>query len=838
LLLRKHSWITGFLAYTLFCSMTCMAQVDVLMQHNDLERTGWNPAESILNQDNVAVDSFGMVFSRQVDDQIYAQPLVISGVQIGGGMHNIVLVATVNNTVYAFDADDPSKSDPYWKSNLTLSGDRPPRNTDMTQACGGNYEDFSGNFGIVGTPAIDTISRTLYVVARSVGMNGYGFVQYLHALDYTTGAEKPGSPVLIQATVPGTGSGSNGGTISFDAQVENQRPGLLLYHGVVYISWASHCDWGDYHGWVIGYDGTSLQQKYTYNVTPNGSLGGIWMSGQAPAVDDSGYIYLSTGNGTEGLAGNASAAGDRSESLIKLSVNSGHLQVKDFFTPDNYSYLDANDLDYGCDGVLLIPGTRLSLSGSKQSYLYLIGMDSMQGIQPNNANVLQMLDVNAESPDYDKHIHGSPVYFRDSADREYVYAWAEDGLLKQFPFNRALGLFNLDSVITGSTTLPQGMPGAMLAVTSDGVQGGTGILWAVHPYIGDANHGVVPGILQAFDADNITHELWNSNMNPGRDHVGNFAKFVCPTIANGKVYLATFSDQLDVYGLHPPPVEGCAEMLPSPWVSMDIGQVGRTGDVCDQQGVFTLHASGNDIWNNQDAFHFVYQPFDSSSGMITAQVKYMDYTDPWAKCGLMFRSTLDDGSPNTMMAVTPGNGAAFQDRIADLGASYSVNNANIPMPYWVRIIREGNTFTGYVSPDGQIWTAIDSVTIAMNTSIYAGIAYTAHNDTLDGTSVVDSVSLVYTPPLPLVTAGPELYPNPATYEVYISDAAFIGGDDQITVQLLNVSGQVVYQQANVTIFENAVIQLNLPPALSNGYYFIRMTNSLRASEIMKLLIMR
>jgi hypothetical protein len=819
-------------------TMPCLGQGDVLMQHNDLNRTGWNNQEVQLDQANVGSGNFGRIFSRQVDDQIYAQPLVISGVQIAGGPHNIVLVATVNNSVYAFDADDPAKDSPYWHVTLTASGDRPPRNTDMTGACGGNYHDFSGNFGIVGTPALDTASHTLYVVARSVQNNGTGFKQYLHALDYRTGIEKPGSPVYITASVQGQGNGNVNGTLTFDPQLENQRPGLLLYDGAVFITWASHCDWGNYHGWVLGYDAATLQQKYIFNITPNGYMGGIWMSGQAPAVDDSGYIYLTTGNGSEGIPGNADSEGDRSEALVKLAISSSQLQLKDFFTPDNFATLDSNDLDYGCDGVLLIPGTRLSVSGSKQSYMYLVNTDHMGGITPDNSNAIQMLDVNADSPDNDRHIHGSPVYFSDPGGHEYIYAWAEDGLLKQFPFLRTTGLFDLNNVIIGTETLPYGEPGAMLTVSSNGSQAGSGILWASHPLYGDANYNVVPGVLQAFDATNIARKLWDSNHVPLRDRVGNFAKFVSPTVANGKVYVATFSHQLAVYGLNPPAPQGCPYPLSVPWQSEDIGNVTIAGNVCEQNGVFTVTASGSDIWNNEDAFHYVYQPFDSINGMITAKVEYMDYTDAWAKCGLMIRAGLNSGAAHAMMSITPGNGAAFQDRVSDEGTSYSVSNGNIALPYWVRIIRSNNYFTGYVSPDGYIWTAVDSVSIAMGSSVYAGIAYTSHDDGIVGTSIIDSVSMAYMAPPPPITAQPEVYPNPATYQVYVSDPAFIGPDFQIEIELLNMAGAMVFHQSGVQVYEGSVIRLSLPPSLPNGSYFIRLVNSRGKQEVKKLLILR
>ncbi|HSZ86046.1 MAG TPA: T9SS type A sorting domain-containing protein [Puia sp.] len=717
------------------------AQTNVLMQHNNLKRTGWNSNETQLTQASVTNGNFGLIFSRSIDDQTYSQPLIMTNLPIGGGAHNVVIVTTVNNSVYAFDADDSNVVNPYWHVNLTYSPGtyRPIKNTDMTGACGGAYTDFSGNMGIVGTPVIDSTTNTIYVVSRSVTLNGQTFVQYLHALDIITGAEKPGSPIYITATYPGNGEGGDGTTITFDEQRENPRPGLLLYKGVVYISWASHCDWEPYHGWVIGYDASTLQQKYVYNASPNGGLAGIWMSGQAPAVDDNGFIYLSTGNGTTDIGTDTT---DRAESLLKLSTASGNLKVVDYFTPNDYDNLNQQDLDYGVDGVMLIPNSNLSLSGSKESYLYLIDDTKMGGMNPNNTNVLQQLNVNATSTDYDKHIHGSPVYYQDNNGNEYVYAWAEGGFLKQYPFKRATMLFDTLNKIVGNTTLPEGMPGAMLALSSNGSQQGAGILWGSHPINGDANHGTVPGILQAFDATNVQHELWNSNMSGKRDSVGNFAKFVVPTIANGKVYLATFSNKLNVYGLNAPSASSCPNPLPAPWHSADVGYVVPPGDVCYNSGVFTITASGDDIWNGADAFHNVYQSATGGNVEMIARIVSIQNTDAWAKCGIMFRSNLDQGSANVFMAITSGNGVAFQNRPTQNAISTSQNQGGFNAPYWVRIVQFGNQYIGYMSADGHNWTAFDSVVVALGSNPYLSLAYTSHNNGVLGTAVVDSVSII------------------------------------------------------------------------------------------------
>ena len=734
-------------AFAFFCVCALIenhafSQINVLTQHNNLKRTGWNSNETQLTQAAVT-SNFGKLFTRTVDDQIYTQPLIMSNLTIGGKKRNVVFTATVNNSLYAFDADDPGASTPLWHVNLTYAGYRPIQNSDMTGACGGNYQDFSGKMGIVGTPVIDSTTNTLYVVARSVSQDGNTFVQYFHAINILTGAEKTGSPVYITASVFGSGDGNVGEVLTFDQQHENPRPGLLLYNGVVYISWASHCDWSPYHGWVIGYDAKTLAQKCVYNDSPDGGLAGIWMSGQAPAVDDSGYIYISTGNGTVGSDFFPGDTINRGESLLKLKPYGNTLKVYDFFTPNDYQYLEDNDLDYGVDGVLLLPNTNISLSGSKESYLYVINNNKMGGVTNNNSNAIQMLDVNASSTFYAKHLHGSPVYFKTNTGQEYVYAWAEGGYLKQFPFNRAKGNFDTANKIVGTTTLPSGMPGSMLALSSNGSQTGTGVLWASHPLQGDANQGTVPGVIQAFDATDVTHELWNSNWNARRDAVGNFGKFVCPTIANGKVYLATFSNNLIVYGLNPSKTTDCADStLPTGQHGATVGYLAYPGDVCYNKGTYSITSSGDDIWDVQDGFYYTYQQFSPNSGELIARVISMDNTDPWAKCGVMFRQSLDPGSPHAFMAITVGNGQAFQNRILQGDVSYNTNNGTMAPPYWVRIVKKGDKYIGYTAPDGVNWTAVDSVSIALGNFAYAGIAYTTHNNAVQGTATVDNVKFI------------------------------------------------------------------------------------------------
>jgi hypothetical protein len=510
--------------------------VAVLTQHNDLGRTGANLNETSLNVTNVNTNQFGLVFTRAVDDEIHTQPLILTNVDIPGkGARNLVIVATVNDSLYAFDADDPSVTAPYWQTNFLAPNVVPPRNTDMTGACGGNYKDFAGSFGIVGTPVIDPSSGTLYVVVRTKEF-GTNYVQRLRALDARTGIERPGSPAVIAS---GTTSGNT------FAYKQNQRAGLALVNGYVYIAWSSHCDWGPYNGWIYGYNTASLAKPpVTFNATASGSQGGIWMSDQAPPADASGNVYVSTGNGS--WNGSSSFG----ESFLKLTRDVGSLSLTDWFTPYNWLSLNGSDADLGSGGVLLIPGTSLLFSGGKAGWLYLVDGSNMGHVSSgtSDTNIVQNWSIGGHS------VHGGPVWW-DGPTGSFAYIWAAAlDHLRQYKFDRVLGEFSSTTPFAQSSTVGgSGQPGGLLSLSADGTNAGSGILWASVNTSGNANQGTVAGTLHAYDAQNVGTELWNSDMIAGRDALGNFAKFVAPTVANGKVYVSTFSHRLVVFGLLPPP---------------------------------------------------------------------------------------------------------------------------------------------------------------------------------------------------------------------------------------------------------------------------------------------
>lgn len=509
----------------------------VVTQHNDNTRSGCNEKETKLTTSNVNSLAFGRLFSLSVDDQVYSQPLIAGNIPISDEKRNVTFIATVNNSLYAFDADNGQT---YWKKNFTLPGMRPPRNTDMAGACSGSYKDFSGNIGIVGTPVIDSVTNTIYFVARST--NGASFVQYLHAVNILNGNEIPGSPVRITATCNGNGSGSVNNIITFDAQKQNQRQALTLLNGIVYVTFSSHCDWGPYHGWILGYDATTLQQQIVYNNTPNGYNGGIWESGTGLAADSQGNLYAVTGNGTVGAYNNPTNLINRGESALKLTPTATSLRVTSYFTPSNYQYLETNDLDYGSMGAFLIPNSNYYFTGGKDGSIYILNKDNMGGFSTSANKVHQSIKLNPDAS-----LRCQPSYYKGPSG-EFIYLWSENDQLRAYPFKRSTNLLDVASSLTLPVSGPTGASGALLSVSSNGTKDGTGIVWASYASSGNANQEVRPGILRAFDASDITKELWSNNQKEN-DKSGNYAKFSSPTIANGHVYLATFSNQVVVYGL-------------------------------------------------------------------------------------------------------------------------------------------------------------------------------------------------------------------------------------------------------------------------------------------------
>jgi hypothetical protein len=521
---RRRMQSLSFLCVGLTLAMAnhpAKAQVDVLTQHNDNARTGVNLHETELTPANVNKGQFGMLFKRVVDDQLYTQPLVVTGVKIDGGTHDVVYVTTVNNSVYAFDANDAESSGPLWNVNFGA-----PANLHSADF---GCLDINGQMGIIGTPVIDKVRGVLYVVALT--RVGEGFTQRLHELDLATGADLPESPVTIKAA-------------DFDPLMQNQRPALMLASGKIYVGYASHCDKDPYHGFLMAYDAHTLQQQAVFNTSPTGSEASIWQSGQGPAADAEGNVYVVTGNGSWDGEKNFS------ESFLKFSPD---LKLEDWFTPTNHFALDKADSDLNSSGATLIPGTHLVLGGGKQGVLYVLDTRNFGHLGDEHA--LQHFQATAS------HLH-SLVYWISAKQGAMLYVWGQRDKARVYKFQ---GDKLLETPAVMRDTANEGHPGAMLSLSANG--GSDGILWAAIHATGDSWHESRPGILHAFDADDIRHELWNSLEIPTRDDCGEYSKMAPPTVANGRVYLASFGSenvgtgQFCVYGLLP---AGSARKLPAP----------------------------------------------------------------------------------------------------------------------------------------------------------------------------------------------------------------------------------------------------------------------------------
>jgi hypothetical protein len=526
-----------WLAILLFAPEAVRAQSfeGVLTYHNDNARTGQNLAETILTPSNVQLSQFGKLFGCQVDGFVYAQPLYVPRVKVRKkGTRNVVYVATEHDSVYAFDADKKRKCKPLWKHSFL---NKRKKVTTVPPSALGGEPDLVPEVGITGTPVVDPSSGTLYVVAETLERGVV--VQRIHALDIRTGKEKLGGPVSIDSSiaVPGNGAGSSAGQVPFDATTQNQRSGLLLSGGVVYVAWAAHNDIGPYHGWVIGFDAHTLHVVKVFNANPNGSDAGIWMGGGGIATDGAGSLYFLTGNGTFDLDTGGIDYGD---SFVKLGSGAGTtLDVLDYFTPYDQQYLSDNDLDLGSGGVLLLPDqqgthTHELIGGGKEGTLYVVDRDtgSMGGYNPATDNVVQEL--------YHKfsYIFGTPSYFNgriylsslgDTLDAYTV----QDGLLSTSPDSSSqVGNF--------------AFPPPTASISANGAT--DGIVWALRneSYMNPGAHAT----LYAFDATDLSNELYDSDQAGSRDQPGAAVKFTVPTIANGKVYVGG-QKTLTVYGLLP-----------------------------------------------------------------------------------------------------------------------------------------------------------------------------------------------------------------------------------------------------------------------------------------------
>lgn len=497
-------------------------QAQVTTAQADNARTGAYIHEKQLTLSNVNASSFGKLYSRTVDGAIFAQPLYLPGLNIPKiGKRNIIFVATEHDTVYAFDLNGTSDA-PLWKASLLGPASTPVPAQEV------NCPFIQPEVGITSTPVIDPSTGSIYVLARSKQSGRY--LQKLHALDIITGAEKFGGPVLIQASVKGSGTGSVSGEINFDPRRENPRAALLLAGGQVYLTWGSSCDVGPYHGWVMAYDAHTLKRTAVLNVTPTGGEGGIWQSDAGPAADIDGNIFVATGNG-DFNAGSGGSGRNYGDTLLKLDGKS--LAVRDYFTPFNQKQLNDNDLDLGSQGPVLLPDQsgphpHMLVVAGKEGKLYVIDRDHLGQYQSGKDDVIQTIQVEGA--------YGAAAYWNG-----HVYFTDDSHTTRDFAIEN--GQLSLKA-----TTSKLGASAATPAVSADGTE--NAIVWVVATKEWDQSFKEKPAVLHAYEAKNITHEIYNSEQRSERDRARMTVRFAIPTVADGHILLGT-RGRLDVYGLLP-----------------------------------------------------------------------------------------------------------------------------------------------------------------------------------------------------------------------------------------------------------------------------------------------
>ncbi len=501
---------------------------DVLTWHNDAARTGQYLTETSLTFANVNSTSFGLKAMWPVDGRVNAQPLFAASVTLpGGGVHDLVIAATEHDTVYAFDANSGTA---LWQKSMLAAGET----TSDSRSCG----QVAPEIGVTATPAIDRAlgaNGTVFVAAASKDASGQYF-QRIHALDLASGVERPGSPVVVQATYPGNGANSTNGVVLFDPAFYNERAALLVAGGVLYTAWGSHCDIAPYTGWILAFDESTLAVRSVLNVTPNGSGGAFWSAGSGPALDPAGSLFLISANGTFDTTLTASgfpASGDFGNGFLKIST-SGALSVVDYFATLDTVAQSAADSDFGSGGAMVLPdqidaggATRhLAVGAGKDANLYVVDRDAMGKFDPVTNHAYQV--VGGALPGG---VYASPAYFNGA-----VYYGSAGAPLQRFVLSAA----RLASTAASQSGVAFGYPGTTPSVSANGSS--NAIVWAVE--------NGSPAVLHAYDAGDLTRELYNSNQNAARDNLGPGNKFITPTVAAGRVFVGT-TNSVAVYGLLP-----------------------------------------------------------------------------------------------------------------------------------------------------------------------------------------------------------------------------------------------------------------------------------------------
>jgi hypothetical protein len=672
----KHA--VPFLTTALFLAAagTACAQIDVITWHNDNIRSGLTTDEAILTPQNVNSTTFGLLANVTVDGKVDAQPLYVSAVPVAGlGLHNVLYVATEHDSLYALDADSGAL---LWQKSMLGTGET----TSDARNCGQVVPEI----GITATPVIDTKAGphgVLYLVAMSKNATSGTYIHRIHAIDLSSGAELFNGPVVVNATYPGTGDASKNGVVTFNPSQLKDRPGLLLFNGSVYTSWGSHCDVRPYSGWLIAYNEYTLAQTAVLDLAPNGNDAALWNSGAAPAVDEQGYIYVATANGTfdQTLTGQGMPSlGDYGNSVVKIARSGNTLVPTDYWTMYNTASESSEDADLGSGGLMVLPDqvdnsgkTRhLAVVAGKDSNIYVVDRDNLGHFDSaGNATVYQYLAKAVPGG-----IWASPAYFNSHVYLGSVGAGFAGDHLRSFSLNAAL----LENSPVQETPTTFGYPGVTPSISAYNVS--DAIVWAPE--------NSTPAVLHAYNATNLSDELYNSNQAAnGRDQFGAGNKFIVPTIANGKVYVGT-QNSVGIFGLRrlTPPVlqdgvytltnAGSMLLLDSPSAAAYAGMNQLQADSQqDQQWFFSYNGNGDFTIQNVVHRHFL-----ADAGSTTASTAQLVQAPPSHDSSQLWSLTASGsgyliqnkktGRALTVTTATPGTGVTLQSASTGIGQTWLI----------------------------------------------------------------------------------------------------------------------------------------------------------------------
>ncbi len=576
-------------------TLGAQSSINVTMSRYNLSRLAANTSETILNQRNVNPTQFGKLWSYPVDGVIFGQPLYVQNLTVNGAVHNVLFVVTMNDVVYAFDADH--NTTPLWTRDLRTGG--------ATAAPSSWTPELGSYIGIMSTPVIDspTNSGSIYLVAQTLENNAW--VYRIHKMSLVTGADVVAAPVISAVT--------NG--VTFNPKLENQRPGLVFVNGQVIICFSGRpYDDRPFHGWVMAYNATTLAQSSAFVTTSTDDGAGIWGSGGAPPVDSSGNIYALTGNAFSSTIG-YNGTTNFSETLLKMSVSStnGALGLLDWFTPYNWSDLDLQDEDLSCNAPMLIPNTDLIAFGSKTADVYVAHIGNLGHLQNNNVQLAAYFHVGQPvQPQFNDGDRLLGLAYWNGPNGATLFAWPAFDSLHSYSYNGTTFSQTGTNPLTGF-----GEPGMPISVSANGSQQGTGIVWGTMFSTSGRAVGQA-GELHAFNAENLAQELWNSVTNSSRDSVGSPGKFVIPVVANGRVYMATSTNTVQVYGLLPstPPTYSISGQLTS---SAGGGVAGTTVSI---SGATTATTTTNSAGN------YMFSGLVSGTYTVTPSASGYSYTPP------------------------------------------------------------------------------------------------------------------------------------------------------------------------------------------------------------------